>query len=105
MDRTLAGVVWIGLYLAVVLAPVGLMLAPPAPTGRAFWVELSVALGSVGLTQIGVQFVLISRFRPLTGPYGLDVVLKYHRQIAVVALGFVLLHPGGWPGSAGEPRG
>ena len=93
MDRTLAGLVWIGLYLFVVLAPVGLMLVPPVPTGRAFWVELSVALGFVGLTQIGVQFVLISRFRPLTSPYGLDVVLRFHRQIALVALGFVLVHP------------
>lgn len=93
MSRTLSGVVWVGLYLFVVLAPIGLMLAPPVPTGRSFWVELSVALGFVGLTQIGVQFVLIARFRPLTYPYGIDVVLRYHRQIALVAIGFVLLHP------------
>lgn len=93
MRRTLSGIVWIGLYLFVVLTPIGLMLVPPAPTGRSFWVELSVALGFVGLTQIGIQFVLIARFRPLTYPYGIDVVLKYHRQIALVALGFILLHP------------
>ena len=93
MRRTISGVLWIGLYLFVVLAPVLLMLAPPTPTGRSFWVELSVALGFVGLTQIGVQFLLIGRFQPLTTPYGMDVVLKYHRQIAVVALVFILLHP------------
>ena len=93
MNRTLLGLFWIGAYLVVVLSPIALMLAPPVPTGRTFWVEVSIALGFVGLTQIGIQFVLISRFRPLTSPYGLDVVLKYHRQIAVVALAFVLLHP------------
>lgn len=93
MNRTLAGLSWIGLYLLVVLAPIGLMLAPPVPTGRSFLVELSIALGFVGLTQIGVQFVLIARFRPLTDPYGMDVVLKYHRQIALVALGFIVAHP------------
>lgn len=93
MSRSLTGLLWIGLYLAVVLAPIGLMLLPPVPTGRAFWVELSVALGFVGLTQIGIQFVLIARFRPLTTPYGMDVVLKYHRQIALVALAFILAHP------------
>ena len=93
MRRTLSGLVWIGLYLLVVLAPIGLMLAPPTPTGRSFWVELSVALGFVGLTQIGIQFVLIGRFQPLTYPYGIDVVLRYHRQIALVAIGFILLHP------------
>ena len=92
-DRTLSGVAWLALYPLAVLAPIVLMLVPPVPTGRSFWVEASVALGFVGLTQIGIQFVLIGRFRPLTYPYGLDVVLKYHRQIALVAIAFVLLHP------------
>ena len=92
-DRTLSGVVWLLLYPLAVLLPIVLMLVPPTPTGRSFWVEMSVALGFVGLTQIGIQFVLIGRFRPLTYPYGLDVVLKYHRQIALVAIAFVLLHP------------
>ena len=93
MRRTVLGVLWLGVYLFIVLAPVVLMLLPPVPTGRSFWVELSVALGFVGLTQIGIQFVLIGRFKPLTYPYGMDVVLKYHRQIAVVATLFVLVHP------------
>ena len=93
MRRTVFGFFWIGLYLFVVLAPIVLMLVPPVPTGRSFWVELSVALGFVGLTQIGIQFVLIARFRPLTYPYGIDVVLKHHRQIALVATAFILLHP------------
>ena len=93
MKRTVLGFLWLGVYLFVVLAPVALMLVPPVPTGRSFWVELSIALGFVGLTQIGIQFVLIGRFKPLTYPYGIDVVLRYHRQIALVALVFVLLHP------------
>ena len=93
MNRTLLGVFWLFLYLFVVLAPIVLMLVPPVPTGRSFWVELSVALGFVGLTQIGIQFVLIARFQPLTYPFGIDVVLKYHRQIAVVAMLLVLIHP------------
>ena len=93
MNRTVSGVLWLGLYLFVVLAPIALMLVPPVPSGRSFWVELSVALGFVGLTQIGIQFVLIARFKPLTYPYGIDVVLKYHREIAVVAMAFVLVHP------------
>ena len=93
MQRIVSGVLWLALYLLATLAPIALMLVPPVPTGRSFWVEFSVALGFVGLTQIGIQFILIARFKPLTYPYGLDVVLRYHRQIAVVALAFVLLHP------------
>ncbi|HEV7299077.1 MAG TPA: ferric reductase-like transmembrane domain-containing protein [Tepidisphaeraceae bacterium] len=93
MSRTISGFFWIALYLLVVLLPVGLMLVPPVPSGRGFWLEFSVALGFVALTQIAVQFVLIARFKRVTAPYGIDVILRYHRQIALVAVGLVLLHP------------
>ncbi len=93
MNRTLSGIFWISLYLVVVLAPVFLMMLPPVPSGRGFWLELSIALGFVGLTQIAVQFILIARFRRVTAPYGIDIILRYHRQIALVAVGAILLHP------------
>jgi predicted ferric reductase len=93
MNGAVAGVFWIVLYLAVVGAPVWLMLVPPVPSGRGFWVELSVGLGFAGLTQIAVQFVLIARFKRVTAPYGIDVILHYHRQIALVAVAAILAHP------------
>ncbi|MEX1024663.1 MAG: ferric reductase-like transmembrane domain-containing protein [Planctomycetota bacterium] len=93
LDRTIAGLFWLLLYLAVVLVPVFLMLVPPVPSGRPFWLEFSVALGFVGLTQIALQFLLIARFKRLTAPYGIDIILRYHRRIALVAVGAILLHP------------
>lgn len=93
MNRTISGFFWISLYLAVVLVPVFLMLVPPVPSGRGFWLEFSVALGFVGLTQIAVQFILIARFKRVTAPYGIDIILRYHRQIALVAVAAILLHP------------
>lgn len=93
MNRAISGVFWIGLYLLVVLAPIGLMMVPPVPSGRGFWLEFSIALGFVGLTQIAVQFVLIARFRTVTAPYGIDVILQYHRQIALMAVLAILAHP------------
>jgi predicted ferric reductase len=93
LDRTIGGLFWLLLYLAVVLVPVFLMLVPPVPSGRGFWLEFSVALGFVGLTQIGLQFLLIARFKRVTAPYGIDIILRYHRQIALVAVGAILLHP------------
>jgi predicted ferric reductase len=93
VNRAISGVFWIGLYLLVVMAPIFLMLVPPVPSGRGFWLEFSVALGFVGLTQIAIQFVLIARFRRLTAPYGIDVILQYHRQIAMMAVLAILAHP------------
>jgi predicted ferric reductase len=93
MGSTISGFFWITLYLLVVLVPVFLMLVSPVPSGRGFWLEFSVALGFVGLTQIAVQFVLIARFKRITAPYGIDIILKYHRQIAMIAVALLLAHP------------
>ncbi len=93
MNRAITGVFWIALFLTVVLLPVWLMLLPPVPSGRPFWLEFSVALGFFGLTQIAVQFVLIARFKSVTAPYGIDVILQFHRQLAVVAIAAVVAHP------------
>lgn len=93
MQLIAMGVLWIGLYLVVVLAPVFMMMVAPHPSGRPFVLELAVALGFVGLTQIAVQFALTARFRRVTAPFGIDVILRYHRQIAMVAVAFILAHP------------
>jgi predicted ferric reductase len=93
MYRTISGFFWISLYLIVVLVPVFLLLVPPVPSGRPFWLEFSIALGFVGLTQIAIQFVLIARFQRITAPYGIDIILQYHRQIAIVAVLAIFAHP------------
>lgn len=77
----------------VVLLPVGILLGSPLPSGRYFWLEFSIALGFFGLTQIAVQFVLIARFKSVTQPYGIDVILQFHRQLALVAIAAILIHP------------
>lgn len=93
IDRAISGVFWLVAYLAIITVPILLMLVPPVPAGRGFWTEFAIVLGFVGLTQIGLQFLLIARFKGLTAPYGIDVILRYHRQIAVVAVAAILLHP------------
>jgi predicted ferric reductase len=93
MNRTIAGVFWIALYLVVVLAPLFVMMIRPTPPERSFWVEVSLGLGFVGLVQIAVQFALIARFQEFTAPYGIDVILRYHKQIALVAIGLLIAHP------------
>ena len=93
MNRTISGFFWISICLLVVLVPVFLMLVPPVPSGRPFLLEFAVALGFVALTQIAVQFVLIARFQRITAPYGIDIILQYHRQIALLAVAAVIAHP------------
>jgi predicted ferric reductase len=80
-------------YLLLALVPLLVALAPPRPAGRTFWLELSVALGFVGLGQIALQFALIARFRRISRPFGIDLVMQYHRQLGILATLMVFAHP------------
>jgi predicted ferric reductase len=60
---------------------------------RPFLVELSVALGFVGLSMLGLQFALVARFRSMAAPFGIDVLQRFHKEISFVSLAFILAHP------------
>jgi predicted ferric reductase len=91
----IVGSLWIGLYAALTLAPLVFVLlstgASKAP--RAFWTELSVGLGFVGLAMMGLQFVLTARFGWLKAPYGSDIIYAFHRTISMVAVALIVAHP------------
>jgi len=61
--------------------------------GRGFLIDFSVALGFVGLSLMGLQFLVAARFQSVAAPFGMDVLLQYHRQIGYVSLLFILAHP------------
>lgn len=92
MRRYLVGAAWIGVYLVVTLSPLFVIMLVGRPEGRGFWTELSAALGFAGLSMLGLQFALTSRFRGASAPYGMDVVLQFHRQISLLAAGLIVAH-------------
>jgi predicted ferric reductase len=108
MSLAIRGVFWVGVYIAVVAGPPVFALFD-APEGRDFWAEFSVALGFIGLSMMGMQFVLVARFRSVAAPFGEDAVVQFHRQMSYVATAFVLYatpirHPGGGPDLAAPCR-
>lgn len=89
------GVFWIGAYILIILLPLLiLLLYPPTPNeGRGFWIELSVALGFIGLAMMAMQFALTARINRVEASYGIDLILQFHRYTSVVAFIFILAHP------------
>jgi predicted ferric reductase len=87
------GSAYIGLYLALAAAPLLVLALDELPPRRDVWTELSVALGFLGLSTMALQFAVTARLRHVAAPYGLDVVIQFHRQIAVVATLMVVAHP------------
>ena len=57
---------------------------------RGFLIDFSVALGFVGPSLMGLQFLLAARFRWVEAPFGMDVLLQCHRQVGCVSLLFIL---------------
>ncbi len=90
---SLRGAVWILVYLLFILAPLFALLAGSHPPARGFWTEFSVALGYSGLAMMGLQFGLTARFQYVTEPWGEDVIYHFHRQVSLIAVGLVVVHP------------
>ncbi len=87
-----AFVLWFLAYLFMVVLPLPLGLIRLDP-GRGFWINLSVALGFVGLSMFGLQFVMAARSNTVVHPIGIDLVLRFHRLMAYVATVLVFAHP------------
>lgn len=87
------GALWLAGYLFFVLAPLFALLAGSWPTVRDFWTEFSVAIAYSGLAMMGLQFGLTARFRHVTEPWGEDVIYYFHRQVSLIAVGLVVVHP------------
>jgi predicted ferric reductase len=93
MKNALSGVAWVVLYVVFALTPLVIVELANPPKGRPFVVELSVALGFVGLAMMGLQFALIARFKAVAAPFGIDALTRFHREVSFVALAFILAHP------------
>ena len=93
MKRALGALALVFLYLLIGLAPLSLMIFGSQPSPRPFLVELSVALGFVGLSTLGMQFALVARVRSVAAPFGIDVLHRFHKEISLVSLTFILAHP------------
>lgn len=80
-------------YFLLLLLPlvVAWLTQPKVPV--AFLAVLGRNFALIAFAIIALQFVLASRFPPLSHFYGLDTVLRFHKAMATFALCLLLLHP------------
>ena len=102
-----AGRAWGGflamLYPVLMVAPLVIfaVLNPSSDHSRAE--EVGIGCGVVGFTILALQFVITARLSWIEAPFGLDVLLVFHRVMALVATALLLVHPvliawgEGWP--------
>lgn len=83
---------WVLAYVALVLAPLLVLMLGERPPGGGFGWDLAMALGYAGIAMMGVQFVLTARFKRATAPFGIDIIYYFHRYLAIVAFVFIAAH-------------
>jgi len=93
MRRSIKALFWIGVYLALVLAPVILLLTTPRLPQRAFWREFAVALGFAGLSLMGFQFIPTARLECVANVFPTDTLYFFHHWTSIAATLFIAAHP------------
>jgi predicted ferric reductase len=91
-------------YLLVVLTPLVLATIFRRETGEPFLSELGKALALVAYAILAMQFVVSARLKWIERPFGLDMVFRFHKAMAVVAAWFLIAHPVLLATGSGSPR-
>lgn len=58
-----------------------------------FWIETSVIFGFIGLSMMGIQFVITARLKPIHKPFGSDKLYYFHHLISLLSFVLVIAHP------------
>ena len=61
--------------------------------GHALGTMLAINCALAGFSLLSLQFVLTARFSWLEAPFGLDVVLRFHRAMALAIVALLCAHP------------
>ena len=81
------------LYLLVLFAPLVLVSLFRPQTDHSIVYEIGKNFALLGFTILILQFVLAPRLKWIERPFGLDVIIQFHRYMGIFALALLLLHP------------
>lgn len=80
-------------YLVAIVSPFFALGIHGLHSDETFFTEVGRCFGMFGFMILMLQVVLAGRFKSLTKYFGLDIVLRFHRNMAILALVFLLVHP------------
>nr|MBI1232662.1 xylene monooxygenase [Cytophagales bacterium] len=90
---TVNGLRWLGVFLGMALIPLLIAYLGPLPPPRSFLEELGVALGFIGLSLFGLQFLFSGRIHGVAPAFGVENIVQFHKEIGIIAIVFSLFHP------------
>lgn len=85
--------IWASLFVLASVIPLLVLVIEIGPSKISFWWDFSVALGIGATTLVFLMPVLTARFELISGPFGIDIIYYFHRQMAYVIAYLVVAHP------------
>ena len=82
----------LGGYVFAVLAPMAFLLVSRPGEDLTAAIAFAAALGFAALVVLALQLVLPARARIFTEPFGIDVLLRFHREMGIGAAGLIVVH-------------
>ncbi|MCC6537682.1 MAG: ferric reductase-like transmembrane domain-containing protein [Bryobacterales bacterium] len=91
----LKGALWLILYLQAIALPLWVgLLWPGEAADRPVSSQLTSALGYCGLTIVLLELALISKIAWISGLFGQDALLRFHRRMGLIGVALIVLHAG-----------
>src|SRR5258707_2367424 len=87
------GVFFVPLYPLLAAAPLVIFVTLNPVSDHVRVAEVGVDCAVVGLTILALQFVITARLTWVEAPFGLDLLLVFHRAMALVATALLCVHP------------
>jgi predicted ferric reductase len=80
-------------YPLAAIAPLVALHALNLRTDHSTATQLGINCALVGFTLLSMQFVLTARLPWIEAPFGLDLIVRFHRVMALVIVALVCAHP------------
>lgn len=87
------GLVYIVIYCGLVVSPLLIVTFFNPPSGQKIVYEIGKGFALAGFMLLGLQALLASRFKVIERPFGFDIVIRFHKHMAVFAAILILSHP------------
>jgi predicted ferric reductase len=92
-DNRLAGIWRIVLYLLFITFVLALLTVVRPHTDDGLLHQIGKNCALIGFMILSMQIVLAARFRWIERPFGMDIVIRFHKAAAIVAIVLLFLHP------------
>jgi predicted ferric reductase len=80
-------------YPLIAIAPLIVLHILKSDTDHSVASQFGINCGLVGFTLLSMQFVLTARLPWIEAPFGLDLIVRFHRLMALVIVALLCAHP------------